>query len=137
MYIAVHSSVRVHTFSAPQVFWNAVVIWKVVRESRLRLFGYVLSLRICADALTAVESLSPVARTVCIRAIANSIVMTKNYHANMVLLLLRFQRLLHISDDVSPRYDDWTLFCSELATLNEPERNFWCGKFVSLQYWCN
>lgn len=109
-----------------EVFWNAVVMWNVIRESRLRLFGNVLSLRICADAAATAEMLSLAARTVCIRAIANSIVLTKHYHANMVMLLLRFQRLLHVSDDDSPRYDDWALFCGELALLDEPERNFWC-----------
>lgn len=107
-----------------EIFWNSVVIRKVIHEARLRLFGYALANKI-ADAVSAegyLEVLSPVARKGCLRAIGNAVVMTQNYHPNMVILLLRFQDLLGIGEE--DRYDDWPLFLETLRQVSEPERNF-------------
>lgn len=107
-----------------EMFWNAMVILKVIRETRLRLFGYVLAGRI-ADAVKAegyLPKLSPLAKKGCLRAIGNAVVMTQNYHPNMVILLLRFQELLEIEEP--DKYDDWQLFLDTLREVNESERNF-------------
>jgi hypothetical protein len=107
-----------------EMFWNAMVIRKVIHEARLRLFGYVLAGRI-ADAMRAdgyLPKLSPLAKKGCLRAIGNAVVMTQNYHPNMVILLLRFQELLEIEEP--DRYDDWQLFLDTLREVNESERNF-------------
>ena len=107
-----------------EIFWNSVVIRKVIHEARLRLFGYALANRI-ADAVSAegyLTMLSPAAKKGCLRAIGNAVVMTQNYHPNMIILLLRFKDLLDIHEE--DRYDDWQLFLETLREVSEPERNF-------------
>lgn len=107
-----------------EVFWNSVVIRKVIREARLRMFGYALAHRI-ADTVEAegyAGDLSAAARMGCLQAIGNAVVMTQNYHPNMVILLLRFQQLFDIRED--GRYDDWREFLRTLETVDGRERNF-------------
>jgi hypothetical protein len=107
-----------------EMFWNGLVIWKVIREARLRLFGYALANKI-SDSVEKdgyLEILSPSAKIGCLRAIGNAVVMTQNYHPNMVILLLRFQSLLGIHE--ADRYDDWLPFLETLNTVSDDERNF-------------
>ncbi|MES2661253.1 MAG: hypothetical protein V4689_21720 [Verrucomicrobiota bacterium] len=107
-----------------EMFWNGLVILKVIREARLRLFGYALANRIADSVATDgyLQILSPAAKKGCLRAIGNAVVMTQNYHPNMVILLLRFQDLLEIEEE--DRYDDWELFLATLREVDEKERNF-------------
>lgn len=107
-----------------EVFWNSVVIHRVIREARLRLFGYALANRIADDAVAqgSMEKLSPLARSGCLRAIGNAVVMTQNYHPNMVILLLRFRDLLGVDEE--DRLDDWSLFLDTLDQLPAGERYF-------------
>lgn len=107
-----------------EIFWNSVVIRKVIHEARLRLFGYALANRI-ADTVQQegwTDRLSAKARTGCLRAIGNAVVMTQNYHPNMMILLLRFQDLLGIQEE--DRYDDWAAFLETLDQVSKDERNF-------------
>ena len=62
------------------------------------------------------------------RAIGNAVVLTRNYHPNMIVLLLRFQHLLHISKD--HRYDDWNLFLQTLRNIRPEERFFLLDLFT-------
>ena len=113
-----------------ECFWNGMVIHRVVREARLRLFGFALSNHIADNLLHEhlIEQLSPEAKTGCIRAIGNALVMARNYHPNMIILLLRFQDLLQINDD--DHYDDWDLFLETLKKVNDKERNFLLNLFT-------
>jgi hypothetical protein len=107
-----------------EVFWNSVVIRKVIHEARLRVFGHALAGRI-AEAVEHdgyLEKLSPAAKHGCLRAIGNAVVMTQNYHPNMVILLLRFQELLEIRE--GDRFDDWESFLETLKSIPAPERFF-------------
>ncbi|MEO5913205.1 MAG: hypothetical protein ABIS50_03160 [Luteolibacter sp.] len=107
-----------------EMFWNGLVILKVIREARLRLFGYALANKI-ADSVAAdgyLEILSPEAKKGCLRAIGNAVVMTQNYHPNMIILLLRFKDLFQVEEE--DRYDDWELFLETLREVSEQERNF-------------
>jgi hypothetical protein len=113
-----------------EVFWNSVVIKNVIHEARLRLFGYALANKI-ADNIQAegyLEVLSPEAKKGCLRAIGNAVVMTQNYHTNMVILLLRFRFLMQIEEE--DRFDDWSVFLQTLRTVNEAERNFLLDLFT-------
>lgn len=113
-----------------EVFWNSVVIKKVIHEARLRLFGYALANKI-ADTMQAegyLNVLSPMAKKGCLRAIGNAVVMTQNYHPNMVILLLRFRDLLQIEEE--DRFDDWLLFLDTLKNVTEQERNFLLDLFT-------
>ncbi len=72
--------------------------------------------------------MSPLAKTGCLRAIGNAVVMSKNYHPNMIILLIRFQQILHISNE--DNYDDWSLFMDKLKKVSEKERNFLLDLFT-------
>jgi len=105
-----------------ECFWNGLVILRVVREARLRLFGFALCNYVADDILEkeALNQLSEQAKVGCLRAIGNAVVLARNYHPNMIVLLLRFQHLLHMDKD--HRYDDWSLFLEALKAVNERER---------------
>ncbi len=113
-----------------ECFWNAVVIRRVVREARLRLFGFALSNHV-ADHLiqeNVLHRLPEQARIACLRAIGNAVVLARNYHPNMIVLLLRIQHLLHMNKD--HHYDDWNLFLEALRTATEKERFFLLNLFT-------
>jgi len=121
-----------HVFGIPilyeallvECFWNMVVIHKVIREARLRLFGFVLANQI-TDTLEKDPirtTFSEALKTTLLRAIGNTIVLTKNYHPNMVVLLLEMQALLQIKHPHA--LDDWQLFLHDLGNLSENERHF-------------
>lgn len=102
--------------------WNAFILYKVAREARLRIFGNILASDISKnmfnDAL--LTRLSPFARVGCLRAIANAVVLTQNYHPNMIILLMRFKELLGIEEP--DNFDDWDLFLQTLDKVNDEEK---------------
>ncbi|MGB4770096.1 MAG: hypothetical protein WBP58_01470 [Chitinophagaceae bacterium] len=113
-----------------EAFWNGVVIKRVVMEARLRLFGYALAEEITETVINegTIFQLSPEARIGCLRSIGNAVVMTQNYHPNMIILLLHFADLLRISEE--NKYDDWNLFLETLAKLPDNERFFLLDLFT-------
>jgi hypothetical protein len=113
-----------------EAFWNSVVIVRVIKEARLRLFGFALANKIAIDTLkeNELQQLSPLAKVGCLRAIGNAVVMTKNYHPNMIILLIRFQQMLNITEE--NKYDDWNLFIETLNNVTEKERNFLLDLFT-------
>jgi hypothetical protein len=113
-----------------ECFWNGVVLRRVVQEARLRMFGFALSNHIADHVLhdRLLEQLSPQAKIGCLRALGNAVVMAQNYHPNMIMLLLRFQHLLHIHKE--HQYDSWELFLDTLKRVNEQERDFLLNLFT-------
>jgi hypothetical protein len=113
-----------------ECFWNAVVLRRVVKEARLRLFGFALCNEVADHILRdkTLHGLSEIARTGCMRAIGNAVVLARNYHPNMIVLALRFQHLLHLHKD--HRYDDWDLFLQTLQAVSERERFFLLNLFT-------
>lgn len=113
-----------------ECFWNGVVLRRVVLEARLRLFGFALANRIAADLANekTLEQLSPLAKTGCLRAIGNAVVMAKNHHPNMILLLMRFQQALRITEP--NQYDDWQAFLQTLQQVTPEERFFLLDLFT-------
>jgi hypothetical protein len=113
-----------------EAFWNGIVLKRVVHEARLRLFGFAVANHI-ADSIIKnkqLQVLSPEAEIGCMRAIGNAVVMTQNYHPNMILLLLEFQELLNLSEE--NKYDDWNLFLEVLQKVSVKERNFLLDLFT-------
>lgn len=102
--------------------WNGYILYKVAREARLRIFGNLLAANISERLINdnLLSRLSPEARIGCLRAIANAVVLTQNYHPNMIILLMRFKELLGIEEP--DNYDDWTIFLQVLDHVNEEER---------------
>jgi hypothetical protein len=113
-----------------ECFWNGVVILRVVREARLRLFGFALCNHLADTILEMgiLQRLSEPAKIGCLRSIGNAVVLARNYHPNMIVLLLRFQHLLHMNKD--HRYDDWSLFLDVLNKVSPPERFFLLNLFT-------
>jgi hypothetical protein len=113
-----------------ECFWNSVVIRRVVHEARLRLFGFALANQIGKDIITdkILDQLSPVAKRGCLRAIGNAVVMAQNYHPNMIILLIRFQQILQITE--ADKYDDWNLFLETLQEVTAKERYFLLDLFT-------
>ncbi len=105
-----------------ECFWNVLVIRKVLIDARLRLFGFKLSHEIMSQFKNAnlKQQLSITAQKGCLRAIGNSIVMTKNYHPNMIFLLVHFQKELEVNEP--DRFDDWALFIETLSQVTPEER---------------
>ena len=113
-----------------ECFWNGVVIRRVVHEARLRLFGFALANQIATNVINSglLQKLSPLARTGCLRSIGNAVVMAQNYHPNMIILLLRFQEILQITEE--NKYDDWGMFLDTLKKVNDKERAFLLDLFT-------
>lgn len=113
-----------------ECFWNGVVIRRVVHEARLRLFGFALANQLASNVTNnqTINKLSPLAKAGCLRAIGNAVVMSKNYHPNMIILLLRFQQILQITAE--NKYDDWTLFLDTLQKVSEGEKYFLLDLFT-------
>ncbi len=113
-----------------EAFWNGVVLKRVVEEARLRLFGFALAEEITANVIREglVFQLSEQARIGCIRSIGNAVVMTQNYHPNMVILLLHFHEILQIREEY--QYDNWEQFLHTLENVTEKERNFLLDLFT-------
>jgi hypothetical protein len=104
--------------------WNAIVVYRVAREARLRLFGHRLAHFIADEILTdeCLSQLSATAKEGAIRAISTMMVMTQNYHPNMLMLLVKFSETLAAEDRND--YDDWSVFVPLLNRVTEEERNF-------------
>ena len=113
-----------------ECFWNSVVITRVVHEARLRLFGFALANQIGKNILknNILDELSPLARKGCLRSLGNAVVMAKNYHPNMIILFIHFQKILKISE--VDKYDDWSIFLDTLQNVSPKERYFLLDLFT-------
>ncbi|MCC6274787.1 MAG: hypothetical protein IT569_02930 [Leptospiraceae bacterium] len=104
--------------------WNAIVLLKTVKEARLRLFGNLIARYIAKELFTEVKigSLSERTRIGCIQAIGNSIVLTQNYHPNMLILLVRLSEILKIREDRD--FANWESFLETLRVVDVKEKFF-------------
>jgi len=96
----------------------------VAREARLRLFGHRLACDLIDEVLTDafVAKLSDKAKEGSIRAISTMMVMTQNYHPNMLMLLVKISETLAAEDRGD--YDDWSVFVPLLNQVTAAERYF-------------
>jgi hypothetical protein len=104
--------------------WDAVVMFKVAKEARLRLFGSRLAHHI-ADEIMQPElmgKLSDNTKEAAIRAVATMMVLSQNHHPNMLVLLVKLCETFDIKD--SQEYDNWADFLVLLKQLPLPERYF-------------
>ena len=105
--------------------WDAIVMYKVAREARLRLFGNRLAWHIADDIMQPefIAQLSAKAREGAIRAVATMMVLSQNHHPNMLVLLIKLCTAFEIEDDCE--YDNWTDFLTLLNNeVSAPERYF-------------
>lgn len=104
--------------------WNAFTLYKVAREARLRLFGHKLAEHIVSDLLTDnfIENLSPKTREGAVRAVATMMVLTQNYHPNLLVLLIKLCNTFEIKE--ACEYDNWEQFLEVLDQVSAEERYF-------------
>ena len=107
--------------------WNAWVTVKVARDAQLRLNGQavVAAVRRQLQARQAEAPLSPRARLAALKAAGNVVVLTQNYHPNMLLLMLALLEVLGEPPAREvPRLDSWPSFLEDLAPLEADERRW-------------
>lgn len=104
--------------------WNALVLFRVVRDARLRLFGNLIAKNLVEVIITPekLSRLSSKAREGCIRAVGNSVVIAQRYHPNMLILLLRLSDILNITEGED--LDNWESFLRTLLEVSDEERYF-------------
>jgi hypothetical protein len=104
--------------------WDAITLYKVAREARLRLFGNRLAQYLIKEIMTPdlIDKLSPKTKEGAVRAVANMMVLTQNYHPNMLVLLVKLSEAFEINEDSD--YDDWEDFLQLLNDIPEKERYF-------------
>jgi hypothetical protein len=104
--------------------WDAVVMYKVAREARLRLFGNRLARHIADEIMQPqfMAQLSAKAKEGAIRAVATMMVLSQNHHPNMLVLLIKLCKTFEIEDRCE--YDNWTDFLTLLNEVTAPERYF-------------
>lgn len=114
-------------------FWNVWVNIKVARDARLRLYGQ-RAVRQMRSQLTKIhrdEPLSANGALGALQAAGNAVVLTQNYHPNMLLLMLALLEVLGMPDEREvPRLDDWGNFLQTLSSLNSRERLIACNVLV-------
>ena len=104
--------------------WDAVTLYKVTREARLRLFGNRLAQYIVSEIMTPelINKLQPKTKEGAVRAVANMVVLAQNYHPNMLVLLVKLSETLDIQEDSN--YDDWDEFLTLLTEVSLEEKYF-------------
>jgi len=103
--------------------WDAVVMYRVIQDAKLRLFGYHLSKYISQEIITeeVLNSYSPSVKEGCIRAISTIMVLSKNYHPNSIMLLIRLNQNLAIKE--AKDYDNLDEFLAYLDSTTPRERH--------------
>lgn len=104
--------------------WDAITMYKVAREARLRLFGNRLAQYIVQEIMTPelINNMSQKTKEGAVRAVANMVVLAQNYHPNMLVLLVKLSETLDIQEE--SEYDDWDEFLALLAVVSVEERYF-------------
>ena len=104
--------------------WDAFVMYRVIKDAKLRLFGYQLSKFIINEVLSdeVLSSYPPHTREGAIRAISTVMVLSDTYHPNNVILLIRLSQNLDIVDEKD--YDDLHKFLNHLDEADIQEKHF-------------
>lgn len=103
--------------------WDAVVMHRTIKDAKLRLFGYHLSRYISEEIITdrVLKEYSPSAKEGCIRAISSIMVLSKNYHPNNIILLIRLNQNLAVEE--AEDYDDLDKFLDYLNSSTQKEQH--------------
>ncbi|NOZ90330.1 MAG: hypothetical protein GXO60_03485 [Epsilonproteobacteria bacterium] len=103
--------------------WDAIVMYRVVKDAKIRLFGYHLSKYIIDEILSdkALDRYSPHTIEGMIRAVSTIIVLAKNYHPNNIILLIRLTNHFDIKE--AKEYDDLELFLEHLKNSSQKEKH--------------
>ena len=107
--------------------WNGIVAWLILREARVRAMGPSAAEEMTDAFFTEVGDggLSDLARAAALRAVASSIVRTRDMHPNLVELLHRVRKL--VGDIDAQSLDDPHEFIACLEKLTHDEQSLVLG----------
>lgn len=103
--------------------WDAIVMYKVVKDARLRLFGYHLSKYLIEEVFTdeKMESYSPHIREGAVRCVSTIMSFSGSYHPNNIMLLIRLSQNFAIEEHKD--YDDLSKLLEHLEVASEEEKH--------------
>ena len=103
--------------------WDALSIHRTIKDAKIKLFGSQLS-KYIAENILSDKILEPYSSTVkegCIRAISNMMVLSHNNHPNNIILLLRVNKDMTITEEKD--YDNLDIFLTYLKEASSKERH--------------
>ncbi|CAA6821373.1 MAG: Unknown protein [uncultured Sulfurovum sp.] len=103
--------------------WDAVVMHYVIKDARLRLFGYHLSKYITEEVFSdeLLNSYSPHVREGMIRAVSTIMTFSGSFHPNNMILLIRLSQNFNI--DKNSDYDDLEKLLEHLKEASSQEQH--------------
>jgi hypothetical protein len=103
--------------------WDAISIHKTIKNAKLKLFGSRLSKYIAEEILSEklLKNHSSSVKEGCIRAISSMMILSKNHHPNNIILLLRINKNMNITEEKN--YDDLDEFLIYLKNTSKKERH--------------
>ena len=103
--------------------WDAIVMYKVIKDTRLRLFGYHLSKYITEEVFTdeLMNSYSPHIREGAIRTVSTIMSFSGSYHPNNIILLIRLSQNFEI--DEHKDYDDLDKLLEHIKNASSEEKH--------------
>jgi len=103
--------------------WDAIVMYQVLKDAKLRLFGYHLSKYLTEEVFSAelMNSYSPHIREGAIRTVSTIMSFSGSYHPNNIILLIRLSQNFEI--DEAKDYDDLTKLLEHLKDASKEERH--------------
>ncbi len=103
--------------------WDAVVMYKVLKDAKLRLYGYYLSKYISQEVITSeiLKTYSENVKEGCLRALSTLMVLSKSHHSNNIMLLVRLTQNIEIEE--SEEYDDLEKYLIFLEFAAEEEKH--------------
>ena len=101
--------------------WDAIVMYQVVKDARLRLFGYHLSKYITEEIFSdeLMNSYSPHIREGAIRTVSTIMSFAGSYHPNNIILLIRLSQNFDIEEHKD--YDDLTKLLEHIKDASDEE----------------
>lgn len=99
--------------------WDAVVMYKVFKDAKVRLYGYYISAYISQKIITpdVLKNYAENSTQGCMRALSSLMVLSKNYHPNTMMLLIRLNETLKA--EISQDYDDLERYLQLLENSHE------------------
>ena len=103
--------------------WDAIVMYRVIKDAKLRLFGYHLSKYLIEEVFTdeRINSYSPHTQEGAIRAVSTIMAFSGSYHPNNIILLIRLSQNFEIAEHKD--YDDLNKLLEYLKTASTKERH--------------
>lgn len=101
-------------------FWNGIVAWQVIKESKIRVLGPSAAVEVKDALLKADDNIGKLAQIQVVRAIASCILSTADLHPNLEFLYKLLYDSYKIPKDTV--LDDTDLFLKDLKKLNKNEQ---------------